>query len=108
MIRLDFREQALINRVVAKRDLEEARQSIRHNSGDILIDIGSNVATTSWVDAFLAPLVASIDRPVTVIVDSNVTRSHIERVFQVRGGSVRVARNEADAIRGAVDIIPAA
>jgi len=108
MIRLDFREQALVNRLVAQRDLTEALNLIGTGTGNIVIDIGSNVATTSWVDAFLARLVASSDRRITVIVDSDVTRSHIERVFQARGRQIEIARTEEDVKRGVVETIPAA
>lgn len=108
MIRLDFREQALVNRLVAQRDLAEALDSIKTRTGDVVVDIGSNVATTSWVDAFLAPLVALSERHITVIADSDVTRSHINRVFRARGHRVEIARNEEEARRGAVEVIPAA
>jgi hypothetical protein len=107
MIRLDFREEPLVNRVVAKRSLESALRAIASGSGEVVVDIGANVATTSWVDGFLAPLVATGAR-VTVILDSDVTRRHIERVFRARGVQVRVARNEYDASRGDVETIPAA
>jgi predicted site-specific integrase-resolvase len=108
MIRLDYREAALVNRLVAQRDLANALEAIGTATGDVVVDIGSNVATTSWVDGFLAPLVASTGRRVTVIADSNVTLSHIERVFQARGRRIEVARNEEDAAHGAVYVIPAA
>ena len=108
MIRLDYREQALVNRLVAKQDLADALDSIGTSTGDVVVDIGSNVATTSWIDAFLAPLVAQSGRRITVIVDSDVTRSHIDRVFQARGHRVEIARNEEDVKRGTVEVIPAA
>jgi len=108
MIRLDYRDQALVNRLVAQRDLAAAMEALKAADGDIVVDIGSNVATTSWVDAFLAPLVASSGRRVIVIADSSVTISHIARVFQVRGHRIEVARNVEDAVRGTVDVIPAA
>lgn len=107
MIRLDFREEALVNRVVAKESLESLLRSIGSGDRDVFVDIGSNVATTSWVDGFLAPLVAT-GANVTVILDSAVTRSHIERVFRARGAQVRVARSEDDAASGTVELIPAA
>jgi hypothetical protein len=108
MIQLDFGEHPLVNRLVAREDLANALDEIAKDDGDVIVDLGSNVATTSWVDAFLVPLVSKIDRPIVVIATSDVSRSHIATVLRARGLRVTVARTNDDARRGLGEPLPAA
>lgn len=109
MLLLHYDERPLVNRLVAKEDLADALQRIDSSDGDaVVVDLGSNVATTSWVDGFLVPLMASIGGRVTVIAGSEVSRAHIARVFAARGLHVAVARSVDDVARGATETVPAA
>jgi hypothetical protein len=109
MLLLHYDERPLVNRLVAKEDLADALERIKSSEGDtVVVDLGSNVATTSWVDGFLVPFVASAGRTITVIAGSEVSRAHIARVFAARGLRVSVARSVDDIARGATETVPAA
>jgi hypothetical protein len=109
MMLLHFDERPLVNRLVAKEDLANALERIKSSADDtVVVDLGSNVATTSWVDGFLVPFMTSAGRTVTVIAASEVSRAHIARVFAARGLCVAVARSADDIARGVTETVPAA
>lgn len=104
---LDYRNKPLASRIHAADDLREAQRAL-NGSEELLVDLGSNLATTSWVDGFLVPIarklgVASI---IAIVSDSEVTRSHLRRVFASRGLRARVARSRDDAMTGRFDLLP--
>jgi hypothetical protein len=108
MIYIEFREKPLVNRIDARADLAGALARVAGSEDSVVLDLGSNVATTSWVDGFLVPFSLEIGARLTVVAMSDVSRAHIARVFRARGASVAVARTEADARSGAAEHIPAA
>jgi hypothetical protein len=103
---LDFREGALVSRLNAADDLKKARAQIR-SGRDVLVDLGSNLAMTSWVDGFLVHVARDVPELI-IVTSSDVTRNHLVRVFSSRGVHARVSRTRADALRGEFDRIPAA
>jgi hypothetical protein len=107
---LDYRTGSLASRVRAADDLREVEGSL--STKEILVDLGSNLAATSWVDGFLVPIARTAEAAktttITIVSSSDVTRSHMSRVFASRGLRVRVARTRDEALMGQFEIIPTA
>lgn len=106
---LDYRDRPLASRVHAADDLRDVLNAAT-GSDDLLIDLGSNLATTSWVDGFLVPIARAVraGAVIAIVSDSEVTRSHLVRVFASRGLTARVSRTRDEALSGRFDILPAA
>jgi hypothetical protein len=106
---LDYRDRPLASRIHAADDLLDA-QSALADSDDLIVDLGSNLATTSWVDGFLVPVARKLGSSanIAIVSDSEVTRSHVRRVFASRGLRARVSRTRAEALDGRFDLLPTA
>jgi hypothetical protein len=106
---LDYRNRSLASRVHAADDLRDAQSALARPE-DVLVDLGENLATTSWVDGFLIPIARRLQdaNPITIVSDSEVTRSHVSRVFRSRGLRARVARTRDEAMLGRFDLLPKA
>jgi hypothetical protein len=104
---LDYRNRTLASRVHAADDLRDV-QSALAGSEELLVDLGTNLATTSWVDGFLVPVARTLAAgpPIAIVSDSDITRSHLVRVFASRGLRARVARTRDDALTGRFDVLP--
>lgn len=103
---LDFREHLLVSRFHAADDLQRANESIE-SGNDILVDLGDNLATTSWVDGFLVPIARRTSK-LTIVTSSDLTRKHVTRVFTSRGVRAGIASTRGEALKGHVERIPAA
>jgi len=106
---LDYRDRPLASRIHAADDLRDV-QSALTGFNDLIVDLGSNLATTSWVDGFLVPVARTLGSSanIAIVSDSDVTRSHVTRVFASRGLRARVARTRAEALDGRFDLLPSA
>lgn len=106
---LDFSEKPLVSRLHAADDLREVREQITSGT-EFIVHLGRNLATTSWVDGFLVPLARTLGLAtgLAIVAESDVTRSHLQRVFASRGIRARVSRTREEALRGAFELIPAA
>jgi hypothetical protein len=104
---LDFREGVLASRLTAAEDLRKVPPDMATGTS-VLIDIGDNLATTSWVDGFLVPLARRLGEEYALIIvaASDVTRNHITRVFSSRGVKARIANTRDAAIQGEWNLIP--
>ena|ERR1700676_2728710 len=104
---LDYRDLPLASRVHAADHLRDAQATLA-GSDDILVDLGGNLATTSWVDGFLVPVARKLVSAggIAIVSDSDLTRAHLVRVFSSRGLKARVARTRSDALTGQFDILP--
>jgi hypothetical protein len=109
MLILDYRDRPLASRIHAADDLQDV-QSTLIGSDELIVDLGANLATTSWVDGFLVPVARTLGASahLAIVSDSDVTRSHVMRVFASRGLHARVARTRAEALDGRFDLIPRA
>ena len=106
---LDYRDRPLASRIHAADDLRDV-QSALTGSDDLVVDLGTNLATTSWVDGFLVPVARTLGSAavIAIVSDSEVTRSHVMRVFTSRGLRARIARTRAEALDGHFDLLPSA
>jgi hypothetical protein len=106
---LDYRERPLASRIHAADDLRDVQGSLT-GSDDLIVDLGTNLATTSWVDGFLVPVARTLglSAGIAIVSDSDVTRSHLVRVFASRGLRARVARTRDEALTGRFDLLPKA
>jgi|SRR5579884_1235713 len=104
---LDYRDRPLVSRTYAADDLS-AVQSVLTFQEEIIVDLGANLATTAWVDGFLVPIARRFGStlPIAIVSDSDVTRSHVIRVFGSRGLRARIARTREDALGGRFDVVP--
>ena len=104
---LDYRHRPLASRIHAADDLHDV-QSALSGSDELLVDLGSNLATTSWVDGFLIPVARKVGAAsgIAIVSDSEVTRSHLIRVFTSRGLRARIARTRDEAMTGHFDLLP--
>ena len=103
---LDYRDLSLASRIHAADHLRDA-EPILTDAEDVLVDLGSNLATTSWVDGFLVPMARTLgSRSITIVSDSDLTRAHLARVFSSRGLTARVSRTRNDALDGRFDTVP--
>jgi hypothetical protein len=105
---LDFREGPLASRISAAEDLR--RVGDISPGAEVLVDLGDNLATTSWVDGFLVPVARSAGESpgLAIVAASVVTRNHIARVFSSRGIHARIADTRDAALHGEFVRIPAA
>jgi len=103
---LDFRERLLVSRFQAADDLKCTDAEIESGNA-IIIDLGDNLATTSWVDGFLVP-VARRAAKLTIVTTSEITKKHVTRVFTSRGVRAGVAKTREEALKGQIGEIPAA
>ncbi|HEY0395331.1 MAG TPA: hypothetical protein VGD01_12615 [Candidatus Elarobacter sp.] len=106
---LDFQERSLASRIQAADDLRRLEERVQPG-GEVLVDLGENLATTSWVDGFLVPIARRAgDEPgLAIVAASEVTRNHIARVFTSRGIHARIAKTRDAALDGDFVRIPAA
>jgi len=104
---LDYRDRPLASRVHAADDLRDV-QSALVGAEEFLVDLGSNLATTSWVDGFLVPIARTFGAGTAIVIvsDSEVTRSHLIRVFTSRGLRARLSRTRDEALTGRFDLLP--
>jgi len=103
---IDFTEGALASRMQAADDLERTKAQALCGS-PLIIDLGDNLAMTSWVDGYLVP-VARRSEHLIIVTRSELTRSHLRRVFASRKVRATVAQTRSDALAGRVEQIPAA
>ena len=104
----DFREGSLASRIHAAEDLRRVQGRIP-GATEFLVDLGHNLATTSWVDGFLVPIAREVGEPgLAIVATSDVTRKHIARVFSSRRIHARVAMTRDGALQGEFVRIPAA
>lgn len=106
---LDFSEGSLSSRVYAAYHLRTVVAEIAEGM-DIIVDLGGNLATTSWVDGFLVPIArrAGPNPGLAIVATSPLTRKHLLRVFSSRGVHARVATTRDAALHGEFERIPAA
>ena len=106
---LDYRDRPLASRIHAADHLQDEASALT-GSEDLIVDLGTNLATTSWVDGFLVPVARTLRSSgnIAIVSDSDVTRSHVTRVFASRGLRARVARTLAEALDGRFDLLPSA
>jgi hypothetical protein len=106
---LDYRDRPLASRVHAADDLRDVESALT-GSDDLIVDLGTNLATTAWVDGFLVPVARTFGSSgnIAIVSDSDVTRSHVVRVFRSRGLRARVARTRDEALDGRFDLLPSA
>jgi len=104
---LDYRNRTLASRIHAADDLRDVQSALADHD-ELLLDLGTNLATTSWVDGFLVPVARRLHsgEPIAIVCDSDVTRAHLVRVFASRGLRARVARTRDDALTGRFDVLP--
>ena len=102
---VDFRDRPLLTRVGGQDALKTVESIIAESRVPFVLDLGDNLATTSWIDELLVPL---LERGVvaSLVSSSNVTRSHIERVLRARGLAVVVAASREDISTDKAVLIP--
>ena len=104
-MRLDFSGGRLVSRAAAADDL--MRFSTQYDGADVEVDLGDNLAMTSWVDGCLveiARIVAAAQARLIVYATDAETREHIDFVFHRRSLALTVGYTRASVAAGELEV----
>ena len=104
MRQIDLRSGTLANRAHASSSLEELGAGSL--SAGLVLNFNENIATMSWLDGYLTPIVSDATAAtVVVLCRLEDTREHIDAILKRRGLAVLAAEGEEQFYSGIFDIL---
>lgn len=104
MKHIDLGTGTLANRAQADVALEALRT--RGGTGGLLLDFNENIATMSWLDGYLTPIVSDeTNGAIFVLCSSEGAREHISATLLRRGLAVLAAENTDQFMAGRFQVL---